>query len=86
MGKQFHCYIIKTGLNLDSFVSNNLIDMYIYCGSLEVAQKLFECIENRDILSWGSLVVGYAKFGYREKAFELFKEMLKMLETGTIQI
>lgn len=75
MGTQIHCYIMKTGLALDVFVMNGLIDMYIKCGSLGSARELFNSIEDPDVVSWSSLIVGYAQFGCGEEALKLFRRM-----------
>lgn len=75
MGNQIHCYAVKTGLVLDIFIMNGLIDMYAKCGSLGYARELFDSMENPDVVSWSSLIVGYAQFGYGEEALILFREM-----------
>ncbi|XP_022145760.1 pentatricopeptide repeat-containing protein At3g53360, mitochondrial isoform X1 [Momordica charantia] len=75
VGSQVHCFIIKSGLNLDTSVSNALINMYTKCGSLGSAQKMFDSIDNPDIISWSSLIVGYAQAGSGDKAFKLFRTM-----------
>uniref|UniRef100_A0A9I9CW78 Pentatricopeptide repeat-containing protein At3g53360, mitochondrial n=1 Tax=Cucumis melo TaxID=3656 RepID=A0A9I9CW78_CUCME len=75
VGSQIHCFIMKSGLNLDTSVSNALINMYTKCGSLECARKMFDSIGNPDIISWSSLIVGYAQAGCGKEAFELFRTM-----------
>ncbi|TXG59111.1 hypothetical protein EZV62_016940 [Acer yangbiense] len=60
MGNQVYCYIMKTGHVLDVYVMNGLICMYIKCGSLEIARELFDFIEDLNVVSWSSLIVGYA--------------------------
>ncbi|KAJ4704849.1 Pentatricopeptide repeat-containing protein [Melia azedarach] len=75
MGNQVHCFIMKTGLGLYISVMNGLIDMYIKCGSLESVQELFNSIEDPDVVSWSSLIVGYAQFGRGEEALKLFERM-----------
>ncbi|KAK9193065.1 hypothetical protein WN944_003761 [Citrus x changshan-huyou] len=75
MGTQLHCYITKTGLALDVFVTNGLMDMYIKCGSLGSARELFNFMENPDVVSWSSLILGYAQFGCGEEALKLFRRM-----------
>ncbi|KAL6987429.1 hypothetical protein U1Q18_013178 [Sarracenia purpurea var. burkii] len=75
MGEQVLCYAIKTGLKLDISVANGLIDMYMKCGSLSSSQKLFDSIENPDVVTWSSLIVGYAQFGFGEEALKLFRKM-----------
>ncbi|KAI3471547.1 hypothetical protein Pfo_028197 [Paulownia fortunei] len=75
MGDQVYCCAMKNGLDLDIMVMNGLIDMYVKCGSLERARKLFDCMGNLDVVSWSSLIVGYAQFGYGEEALNLFRRM-----------
>ncbi|WOG91255.1 hypothetical protein DCAR_0310503 [Daucus carota subsp. sativus] len=75
MGDQVHCYATKSAHKVDTFVANGLIDMYTKCGSLVSARKLFDCMRNPDVISWSSLIVGYAQCGYGEEALHLFREM-----------
>ncbi|KAK3420654.1 hypothetical protein EUGRSUZ_G01514 [Eucalyptus grandis] len=75
MGSQVHCYAVKTGLVLDVSVANALIDMYAKCGSLKIARTLFDSIVNPDVISWSSLIVGYAQFGHAEEALKLYEKM-----------
>ncbi|XP_059667686.1 pentatricopeptide repeat-containing protein At3g53360, mitochondrial-like isoform X2 [Cornus florida] len=75
MGNQVHCYTMKTGDELDLSVKNALIDMYTKCGSLGSAQKLFDSMENPDVVSWSTLIVGYSQSGCGEEALKLFGRM-----------
>lgn len=75
VGNQVHCFSIKSGLVLNVSVSNGLVDMYTKCGSLGNARKLFELMENPDVVTWSSLIMGYAQYGYGEEAIELFRMM-----------
>lgn len=75
MGNQLHCYITKTGLVLEASVMNGLIDMFTKCGFVESAEKIFDLMENPDVVSWSSLIMGYAQFGYAGEALKLFRTM-----------
>lgn len=75
MGNQAHCLSIKSGILAHVPVMNSLIDMYAKCGSLVSARKLFDSMEAPDVVSWSSLIVGYAQFGYDEEALKLFRNM-----------
>ncbi|XP_030492774.2 pentatricopeptide repeat-containing protein At3g53360, mitochondrial [Cannabis sativa] len=75
VGNQVHCFSIKSGLVLNASVINGLIDMYTKCGTLGTATKLFNSMESPDVVSWSSLIVGYAQFGYGKEALELFRKM-----------
>ncbi|KAK6124626.1 hypothetical protein DH2020_041629 [Rehmannia glutinosa] len=75
MGDQVYCCAMKSGLEFDIMVMNGLIDMFVKCGSLERARKLFDLMGNQDVVSWSSLIVGYAQFGNGEEALNLFRRM-----------
>ncbi|CAK9184405.1 unnamed protein product [Ilex paraguariensis] len=77
-GDQVHCCAVKIGLVHETSVMNGLIDMYSTCGFLESARKLFNCMENADVASWSSLIVGYAQFGHGEEALKLFRKMRRL--------
>ncbi|XP_020520638.1 pentatricopeptide repeat-containing protein At3g53360, mitochondrial isoform X2 [Amborella trichopoda] len=74
-GNQIHGYVNKIGLGSDLSISNALIDLYSKCGSLEDAHKVFTWMSDPDVVSWSSLVVGYAQYGYGEEALHLFSKM-----------
>ncbi|KAK7245163.1 hypothetical protein RIF29_39998 [Crotalaria pallida] len=75
VGNQVHCFSVKSGLDLDASVGNGLIDMYAKCGSLKQARDVFDSIQNPDVVSWSSLIVGYAQFGLGHEALTLFRMM-----------
>lgn len=75
LGSQVHCYSLKTGLVLEQFITNGLIDMYAKCGSLWQARRIFDSMHNRDVVSWSTLLGGYAQSGFGEETLILFREM-----------
>ncbi|XP_062076946.1 pentatricopeptide repeat-containing protein At2g22410, mitochondrial [Humulus lupulus] len=74
-GREFHRLIEVIGLNLTAPLGNALMDMYVKCGNLESAQKIFHGMVNKTIVSWTTMIVGYAKFGFFDVARELLYEM-----------
>lgn len=76
VGQQFHQLIVKTGFVNDLYVSNALITMYAKCGGLYNAKLVFKHIADVDVISWNSLIAGYALNGYGKEALGLFQEML----------
>lgn len=74
-GRQVHGLLYKAGWKTDKCVESALIDMYAKCGSIAEAKKAFSSISDPDIVSWTSIISGYAQHGYVDKALQLFMRM-----------
>lgn len=57
-GKEIHGYIIRNRLEADVVVGSALVDMYVKCGSLEYAHRVFDKISQRNAVSWNSMTAG----------------------------
>ncbi|XP_057859664.1 putative pentatricopeptide repeat-containing protein At1g68930 [Cryptomeria japonica] len=77
-GKQVHNLIIKTRYEMHAIVGNALTDMYGKCGIIKDARNVFDKMPNREEVSWSSMIAGYVQNGDGDKAFDLFKLMLKL--------
>ncbi|KAL4190686.1 hypothetical protein AMTRI_Chr07g26000 [Amborella trichopoda] len=75
--KEAHAYVIKTNLLLEIRIANSLIDMYSKCGCIKISQIIFDSILEKDVISWSSMISGYAMNGCSEDAIELFHAMEK---------
>ncbi|KAK1429197.1 hypothetical protein QVD17_11402 [Tagetes erecta] len=74
-GKQFHAGAIKENYSNTLCVSSALVTMYSKRGNIESANKVFERQTERDLVSWNSMVSGYAQHGFGKKALEIFEQM-----------
>ncbi|KAL7158647.1 hypothetical protein ABFS83_02G158200 [Erythranthe nasuta] len=74
-GYSLHSLVIKSGFGSYTLVSNALIDMYAKQNNLDSAYKLFVFLVEKDLISWTSLITGYAHNGSHEEALKLFCEM-----------
>ncbi|KAH7570173.1 hypothetical protein ACOSQ2_018469 [Xanthoceras sorbifolium] len=80
LGMWVHAYILKncdSGLVSDVLVNNSLVEMYCKCGSLELAQQVFERMPKRDLTSWNSIILGFAMHGKAEAALEYFDSLVE---------
>ncbi|KAJ6708061.1 PENTATRICOPEPTIDE REPEAT-CONTAINING PROTEIN [Salix viminalis] len=77
-GQKIHGKLIKIGLGLDVYVCNFLIDMYLKIGFIELAEKVFDEMPVRDLVSWNSMVSGYQIDGNGLSSLMCFKEMLRL--------
>ncbi|KAG0467112.1 hypothetical protein HPP92_018692 [Vanilla planifolia] len=76
LGKQVHRMITEEKLELNVFVSTALIDMYAKCGNIIEAQKIFDCMTEKNEVSWNAIISGFGLHGYGCEALRLFREML----------
>lgn len=76
-GRLIHDEIIRSGLEPDMPIRNTLVDMYSKCGSLEEACHVFERLQERDVVSWGAMIAGYAAHDQGADGLEMFKKMWK---------
>ncbi|WOK99263.1 hypothetical protein Cni_G07975 [Canna indica] len=74
-GKQLHARLLKAGYGMGCFVGNALLAMYCKCGTIAKAYKAFEEMIEKDVVSWNTMIVGYARHGYGKEALELFDKM-----------
>ncbi|XP_071738977.1 putative pentatricopeptide repeat-containing protein At3g01580 [Rutidosis leptorrhynchoides] len=73
-----HCLVIKSGFDDNSYVEASLIECYSKCGSLFNAVKVFNVIENKDVVIWSSMIAGYGIHGKGREALELFNYMVNV--------
>lgn len=89
-GRQVHGLAVKFGLDSDEFVVSNVVRMYLSCGVMEDAHRLFyrrvfvdgcDGIRDKkrrvdgDVVLWNVMIDGYVRIGELEVARKLFDEM-----------
>lgn len=89
-GRQVHGLAVKFGLDSDEFVVSNVVRMYLSCGVMEDAHRLFyrrvfvdgcDGIRDKkrrvdgDVVLWNVMTDGYVRIGELEVARNLFDEM-----------
>ncbi|XP_030527442.2 pentatricopeptide repeat-containing protein At2g22070 [Rhodamnia argentea] len=78
-GKQIHANAMRTYESSSVSVSNALINMYAKSGNINDARKVFGLAhDNRDTVSWTSMVIALAQHGLGEDALKLFEKMLTL--------
>ncbi|KAG9458745.1 hypothetical protein H6P81_003253 [Aristolochia fimbriata] len=75
LGKWIDELVKVSDFNTDVFVNTALIDMYAKCGSLEHAHSVFDRIQNKDVVTWSALIMGYGLHGCGREAIKLFQDM-----------
>ncbi|XP_058067966.1 pentatricopeptide repeat-containing protein At3g24000, mitochondrial isoform X1 [Magnolia sinica] len=77
-GRAIHSLLIKTGSELDAYLSSSLVDMYSKCGLAEDAYKVFDRIEDPDVVAWSSMISCLDQQGCSTQAAGLFSKMGRM--------
>lgn len=62
----------------DVFIETSLVDMYAKCGYIGTARELFDQMDQKTIVTWNTILSGYAINGQGESAIELFDHMRKL--------
>ncbi|KAF8409820.1 hypothetical protein HHK36_005899 [Tetracentron sinense] len=77
-GRWIHAFVdrkIGTGITTLT-LATSLVDMYAKCGSINCGFQVFEKMPQRDVVTWGVIISGFAMHGQASKCFRLFDEML----------
>ncbi|XP_072994394.1 putative pentatricopeptide repeat-containing protein At3g05240 [Typha latifolia] len=75
LGEAVHGMVRKCGFDLDMFVMSGLVNLYGSCGEIEIARELFAKMRQRDIVSWTSMLSGYAHSNRWDEVFVLLDDM-----------
>ncbi|KAJ7528126.1 hypothetical protein O6H91_16G085100 [Diphasiastrum complanatum] len=74
-GKQIHSDIIRRGFESEVIVGNTLVDMYAKGGCIEHARQAFNKISEPDVVSWSTMLAGYAQNWLGKDAIVLYEQM-----------
>lgn len=77
-GKWVHHKLISYGIvSKDVYIDTALADMYAKCGDLQAAQRIFNSMSGRSVVSWSAMIAGHGMHGESNVAISVFKQMLK---------
>lgn len=79
LGSQVHAFVAKSSLDSNIYVGNGLISMYGKCGCLVEARQVLDEMSYRDVVSWNSMVAGYAQNHSFDDALEVCREMESLM-------
>ncbi|CAN4075591.1 unnamed protein product [Withania somnifera] len=75
IGIWIHRYVERLRMSMSLKLGTALIDMYAKCGYLDIAEKLFYEMPQRDVICWNAMISGFSMNGNGLKALNLFNEM-----------
>lgn len=77
LGKWIGSWVRDKRLGNNLQLVNALVDMYSKCGEIDTARELFDEIEEKDVISWNTMIGGYCYLSLYEEALALFELMLR---------
>lgn len=75
IGEEIYDRARKEEIECNIIVENARLDMHLKCGSTEAARVLFDDMKQRNVVSWSTMIVGYAMNGDSGEALALFTMM-----------
>ncbi|CBI31086.3 unnamed protein product, partial [Vitis vinifera] len=75
-GKEIHAFMMRGAFRSDLFAESALIDMYSKCGNLDLACRVFDTMEEKNEVSWNSIIAAYGNHGRLKDSLNLFHGML----------
>ncbi|KAK4601764.1 hypothetical protein RGQ29_011050 [Quercus rubra] len=76
VGLVVHGKTLMSGLDLDTFVQNSLLAMYMNCGEKEEARRVFDGMWEPSVVSWNTMINGYVRNGCAKEAMMVFSWMM----------
>lgn len=74
-GIRIHNHLLGNNFRFNKAVRNALVDMYSKFHMTREAHFMFESIEEKDLISWNSIISGFSQNGFSYETLELFHLM-----------
>lgn len=79
--RSVHGFILRRGwLMQDVVIGNAVMDMYAKLGDIDSTRTVFEDLPIKDVISWNTLITGYAQNGLASEAVEVYDMMKECTE------
>ncbi|GAV89276.1 PPR domain-containing protein/PPR_2 domain-containing protein [Cephalotus follicularis] len=78
LGRCFHGVVMRRGFDSNQVISKStLVDLYAKCGCIDFARIIFRHMMVRNLITWNSMICGFAQNGRPEEALGVFNEMMR---------
>ncbi|KAI3669463.1 hypothetical protein L6452_40699 [Arctium lappa] len=77
IGLALHAQIAKTGFDNHLLVQTSLLNMYSSVRRIDEARKVFDSMQDRDVVAWNSMLDAYVSIQEMDFAIQLFRIMPK---------
>lgn len=73
--KWIHGFAIRLCTDKNIYIMTALVDLYAKCGSVRIARRLFDAMEERHVTTWNAMIDGYGTHGFGKSAIDMFEQM-----------
>ncbi|KAM6558165.1 hypothetical protein CsatA_027404 [Cannabis sativa] len=73
--KKVHDFFLQSTWRSERQLINKVIEMYVKCGSMTDARRVFDYMTDRTLDSWNLMINGYADNGLGDDGLQLFEQM-----------
>ncbi|KAL3532596.1 hypothetical protein ACH5RR_006117 [Cinchona calisaya] len=78
LGKNVHEVMLKSPFSRNVELNVKLVEMYVKCGNMKSARKVFDRLRERSLGLWHLMINGYAENGEGHNGLILFEKMRKL--------
>ncbi|KAL3650104.1 hypothetical protein CASFOL_006507 [Castilleja foliolosa] len=75
LGLMCHGQAMKFGVDRVLPIQNSLVHFYACCGLMDVAYRVFDEMQMRDLVTWNTIIYGFTKAGEMGLAHKMFDAM-----------
>ncbi|KGN63758.1 pentatricopeptide repeat-containing protein At1g18485 [Cucumis sativus] len=75
-GKEIHGFVLRNGLEMNSFVAVSLLSLYFHCSKPFYGRTYFETMGDKNSVCWNAMLSGYSQNELPNEALSLFRQML----------
>ncbi|KAL6011288.1 hypothetical protein ACLOJK_001733 [Asimina triloba] len=74
-GEEIRSQAIEFGYKDDVFVASSVLSLYVKCGKIDEAMGAFDVMPRRDLVSWTTMITGFAQSGRMAEALGVYQRM-----------
>ncbi|KAK9069021.1 hypothetical protein SSX86_013137 [Deinandra increscens subsp. villosa] len=74
-GKELHAFVLKSDMYQEMHVINALVVMYTKCGKMKEAVSIFNAMDEKDSITWNSILSGFVQSGLYDEVLATFHKM-----------
>ncbi|BFG23421.1 hypothetical protein CerSpe_096940 [Prunus speciosa] len=75
-GTRIHAFVIKLGFESNQYLGSTMIDLYAKCGFTDEACKIFRNMDNRDTISWTTIISSLVQAEKFSQALAHYMDMI----------